>query len=163
MHDGSWTIYYIFLCQWRQWEITSNKITIPPFDKTLMSHSSPPNQPRVLLLAPTGTAAVIIVGTAIHSLSEVYRSSWFHSVIKIPELRNYLSEIEFIIVDEISVVSNDLFYQVHARLLKCSWLINHLLEYQYFFQVTFFKFLQLNVNLYFHIQEAKCNLWSWFS
>lgn len=75
LHDGSWTIYYIFLCQWRHWEITSNKNTIPPFDKTLMSHSSPPNQPRVLLLAPTGTAAVNIVGTAIHSLSEVYRSS----------------------------------------------------------------------------------------
>ena len=73
-----------------------------------------------MLLAPNGVAAININGTTIHSglginvggklcpLSEQHRAA----------LRNKLSEVRLIIIDEISMVSSVLFFQVNQR-LKC--------------------------------------------
>ena len=72
------------------------------------------DKPRLLLLAPTGVAAINITGTTIHSglgsnagnklypLNDQQRAA----------LRNKFSEVRLIIIDEISTVSSVLFYQV---------------------------------------------------
>ena len=71
------------------------------------------------MLAPTGVAAVNINGTTIHSglgirvklyapLSDKMRAS----------LRNKLSEITAVIIDEISMVSDKLLKDVHLRLCE---------------------------------------------
>ena len=68
-----------------------------------------------MLLAPTGVAAVNINGTTIHSGLEInvggklYPLSEQHR----PDLRNKLSEVRLIIIDEISMVSSVLFFQVN--------------------------------------------------
>ena len=71
-----------------------------------------------MLLAPTGVAAININGTTIHSglgtnfggklypLSEQHRAA----------LRNNLSEVREIIIDEISKVSSVLLFQVNQQL-----------------------------------------------
>ena len=82
--------------------------------KLLLRKGADPDKPRVLLLAPTGVAAVNINGTTIHSglgirgklyapLSDKMRAS----------LRNKLSEIAAVIIDEISMVSDKLLKDVH--------------------------------------------------
>ena len=86
-----------------------------------------PNKPRMLLIAPTGVAAINIEGTTIHTglgipvgnysrktlpkLNDKMRSS----------LRNNLSELQVIVIDEISMVSNVLLLNVHQRLAECVW------------------------------------------
>ena len=68
-----------------------------------------------MLLAPTGVAAVNINGTTIHSGLEInvggklYPLSEQHRA----ALRNKLSEVRLIIIDEISMVSSVLFFQVN--------------------------------------------------
>ena len=68
-----------------------------------------------MLLAPTGVAAVNINGTTIHSGLEInvggklYPLSEQHRA----DLRNKLSEVRLIIIDEISMVSSVLFFQVN--------------------------------------------------
>ena len=74
------------------------------------------NKPKVLFLAPTGVSAVNIDGTTIHSalyisvgyfrrnfpgLSDKMKSS----------LRNKYSELKVLVIDEISMVSNDLLFK----------------------------------------------------
>ena len=73
-----------------------------------------------MLLAPTRVAAININGTTIHSglrinvggklypLSEQHRTA----------LRNKLSELRLIIIDETSMVSSVLFCQVNQRLTE---------------------------------------------
>ena len=73
-----------------------------------------------MLLAPTGVAAVNINGTTIHSGLEInvggklYPLSEQHR----PDLRNKLSEVRLIIIDEISMVSSVLFFQVNHWLTE---------------------------------------------
>ena len=71
-------------------------------------------------MGPTGISAVNIVGTIIHSglgikpgvkllgLSDKMKTS----------LRNALSEVKMVIIDEFSMVSSDLFFNINARLLE---------------------------------------------
>ena len=68
----------------------------------------------------TGILAVNVGGTTIHSglginpgpklldLSDKMKAS----------LRNSLSEVRMVLIDELSMVSSDLFYQIHARLVE---------------------------------------------
>ena len=72
------------------------------------------DNPKVLPMAPTGSAAINInvpnipvgeFGKNLLSLSYKIRST----------LRNWLSHLKFIIVDEISMVSNNLLYYIHLR------------------------------------------------
>ena len=86
--------------------------------KVFLYRSGDPSKPRVLLLAPTGVAAININGNTIHSglhipcrgkllpLNDASKA----------ELRNKYSEVELVIIDEISMVSSKLFYQVHKRM-----------------------------------------------
>ena len=86
--------------------------------KVLMYKGGELDKPRILLLAPTGVAAININGTTIHSalgtniggklypLSEQHRAA----------LRNNLSEVRLIVIDEISMVSSVLLFQVNQQL-----------------------------------------------
>ena len=75
-------------------------------------------KPRILHLAPTGVAAINIDGTTIHTALGINAG---HKLYPLNDrqrgiLRNKLSEIKFIILDEISMVLSVLLYQVHQRL-----------------------------------------------
>ena len=87
-------------------------------NKVFLYRSSDLAKPRVLSLAPTCVAAININGDTVHSslhiscrgkllpLNDTNKS----------ELRNKYSEVELVIVDEVSMVSSKLFYQIHKRL-----------------------------------------------
>ena len=88
--------------------------------KELLYHSKEPDEPCVLLLGPTFISAVNIGGTTIHSglgikpgvkllgLSDKMKAC----------LRNKLSGIKMVIIDEFSMVSSDLLFKINARLLE---------------------------------------------
>ena len=90
--------------------------------KLLLRKGADPGRPRVLLLAPTGVAAVNIDGTTVHSglgiHGKVYTPFTPLSDKMRASLRNKLSEVVAIIIDEISMVSNKLFKDVHLRLCE---------------------------------------------
>ena len=88
--------------------------------KTLLYHCKDPEKPRVFILGPTGISAVNIGGTTIHSglgikprtklLSLNYKSK--------AALINRLSEMNFLIIYELSLVSIDLWTDIDSRLGK---------------------------------------------
>ena len=88
--------------------------------KVLQYHGGSPDKPRVLVLAPTGVASINVNGITIHSaLSIPCRGKfYFLDCNSITFLRNKFSEVQLIIIDEISMVSKKLFYQIHQRLVK---------------------------------------------
>ena len=79
-----------------------------------------PEKPAVLLMAPTGVAAININGTTIHSALAIPKESGDNlpsmSDHKRTLLRIALSELKLIIIDEISMVSNRTLLHVHQRL-----------------------------------------------
>ena len=86
--------------------------------KLLSFKSGNPEKPRILILAPTGVAAINVDGTMIHTALGI---NVRHKLYPFNDrqrgiLRNKLSEIKLIIIDEISMNSSMLFYQVHQRL-----------------------------------------------
>ncbi|XP_057292445.1 uncharacterized protein LOC130621150 [Hydractinia symbiolongicarpus] len=91
--------------------------------KTLCYRSSCIEKPNLLLLAPTGVAAVNINGTTIHSALGISVESRGLTLHKLPDkkrckLRQELSDVKGIIIDEISMVSNKLLLYVHQRLIE---------------------------------------------
>ena len=85
----------------------------------LLRKDSDPEKPRVLLLSPTGVAAVNIGGTTIHSALGIHAKVFAPLNDKMrASLRNRLSEVALIIIDEISMVSNRLFKDMHLRLCE---------------------------------------------
>ena len=76
------------------------------------------DKPRILLFAPIGVAAININGTTIHSGLGINVGSKLYPLNdqQRAALRNKLSEVRLIIIDEISMVSSVLFYQVNQRL-----------------------------------------------
>ena len=88
--------------------------------KALIYKGGELEKPKIWLLAPNRVAPININGATIHSglginvggklypLSEQHRAA----------LRNKLSEVRLIIIDEISMVSNLLFFQVNQRLTE---------------------------------------------
>ena len=86
--------------------------------KLLSYKGGDPEKQRILILAPTVVEAVNNDGTLIHTALGINLG---HKLYPLNDrqreiLRNKLSEIKFIIIDEISMVSSVLFYQVHQRL-----------------------------------------------
>ena len=71
-----------------------------------------------MLLAPIGVAAININGNSIHSgLHIPCRGKLLPlNYANKAKLRNKYSEVELVIIDEISMVSGTLFYQIHKRL-----------------------------------------------
>ena len=88
--------------------------------KVLMYKGGELDKPRILLLAPTGVAAININGTTIHSGlginvgGKLYPLSEQHCA----ALRNKLSKVRLIVIDEIPMVSSVLFFQVNQQLTE---------------------------------------------
>ena len=90
--------------------------------KTLSYRSAYTEKTKVLLLAPTGVAAININGNTIHSGLGIPVECQGLVVPKLSDkrrctLRMQLSDVKVIIIDEISMVSNKLLLYVHQRLL----------------------------------------------
>ena len=92
--------------------------------KALAYHARNSNDIKVLTLAPTGVAAVNVDGNTIHSaLGIPVNCNYSKNVPKLSDkkrsmLRNKLSELCVIIIDEISMVSNKLLLFIHQRLVE---------------------------------------------
>ena len=88
--------------------------------KTLMYREGNSDKPRVLLLAPAGVAAVNIDGNTIHSGMGFNCKGYFFPLndLQTTSLRNKLSEVRIIIIDEISMASRKLFIQLNHRLIE---------------------------------------------
>ena len=80
--------------------------------KVFLYRSGDPSKPRVLLLAPTGVAAININGNTIHSRLHITCRGKLLPLndANKAELRNKYSEVELVIIDEIPMVSSKLFY-----------------------------------------------------
>ncbi len=89
-------------------------------EKILRKAGDHPNKPRVLLTAPTGTAASIIGGTTLHSAFSFSFGDDLKPLSdkKLDDLRCTLSDVKLVIVDEISMMRSDMLYQLHVRLCE---------------------------------------------
>ncbi|XP_057297639.1 uncharacterized protein LOC130628671 [Hydractinia symbiolongicarpus] len=91
--------------------------------RTISYRGKDPEKPRVLLLAPTGIAAININGNTIHSGLKIPINVFGKTVPRLTDqkrstLRNNLSEVQLIIIDEVSMVSNKLLLYIHQRLVE---------------------------------------------
>ena len=89
--------------------------------KTFRHGPQDPNQPSVLLLAPTGVAAINIAGNTINSGLAIPKDNFPGHIAKMSDqrrthLRTQLSHLKLIVIDEISMVSNAKIRLVHERL-----------------------------------------------
>ena len=80
-------------------------------------------KPKVLLIAPTGVAAVNIDGTTIHTALGLPCKKCGINLPRLSDkrraaLRNKLSEVSAVIIDEISMVSNYQLFHTHLRLCE---------------------------------------------
>ena len=90
--------------------------------KTFNSYTGSPEKVKVLLLAQTGVSAINISGTTINSglaipVSNRGPLTRMSDQIK-SKLRNIYSELEVIIIDEISMESNKILLNEHKRLCE---------------------------------------------
>ena len=107
-------------------------------EKILRSEGDKPHHPRVLLLAQTGKAASIIGKCLFRNIVNVFYSlniiflggTTIHGAFdfkfgievttsgdkKLAQLRENLSEVKLIIIDEMSLVSADQLYKIDAKL-----------------------------------------------
>ena len=87
-------------------------------NKVLGCKGGDADKPRILLLAPNGVGVINFNGTTIHSGLEINVGSKLYPLNdqQRAAFRNKLSEVRFIIKDEISMASSVLFYQVNQRL-----------------------------------------------
>ena len=88
--------------------------------KVLIYKGENQEKSRILLLTPTGVAAINIDGTTVHTHLGINVGGKM-SPLKDRQkaaLSNKISELRLLIIGEISIVFNALFYQVHQRLNK---------------------------------------------
>ena len=96
------------------------KVIYKAISKTLLYHCKDPEKLRVLLLGPTGISTVNIDWTTIHSglgIKPGPKLLGLNDKSK-AALRNSLSEVKLLIIDEISIVSSDLWTDINSRLGK---------------------------------------------
>ena len=88
--------------------------------KTFQRICKDAEKPSVLLLGPTGISAVNIGGTTIHSALGIKPGAKMNGLSERAKaaIRNKLSEVKLIMIDEISMVSSDLWTDVDARLAE---------------------------------------------
>ena len=84
------------------------KTTFQALNKTLSYHAGDPEKAKVLMLAPTGVAAIGNFRRTIPKLNDKKRS----------KLRTNLSSVKVIPIDELSMVSNCLLLHIHQRLTE---------------------------------------------
>ena len=92
-------------------------------EKTFTDYTGNAEKPKVLVLAPTGVAAINVDGTTIHSGLGIPVNCKTSALPKLSDakrcqLRNLFSEVEIIIIDEISMVSNITLTHIHQRLCE---------------------------------------------
>ena len=109
------------------------KVIYNAISKTLLYHSKGPEKPRVVMLGPTEISAVNIGGTTIHSGLGIQPGAKLLGLNDKSKaaLRNRLSVLKFLIIDELSMVS-----AIYGQILIQGWeeylcfLKKHLLVFQ---------------------------------
>ena len=94
------------------------KVIYNAISKTLLYICKDPEEPRVVLLGSTGISAVNIGATAIHyglGIKLGIKLLGFNDKAK-ASLRNMSSKVKFLIIDELSMVSSDLWTDIDSRL-----------------------------------------------
>ena len=91
--------------------------------KTFSYKNSSFDKPKFFLVAPTNVAAVNIDVTKIHSVLHItvgYFGRYFpgSSDKMKSSLRNKYSVLKMLVIDEKSVVSNDLSFKIHLKLVE---------------------------------------------
>ena len=88
--------------------------------KLLQYHDTSSEKPRVLILAPTGVASINVNGTTIHSaLNLPCRGKLYPlDANTLETLRNRFPEMKLITIDEISMVSKKVLYQINQCLIE---------------------------------------------
>ena len=96
------------------------KVSVMHIEKILRCAGGHPNKPRVLILAHTGKAAELVDGMTIMSALSIKFGNAYTSLgpEKLAELRDLLSELEIIIIDECSMVGADMLINVHLRMVQ---------------------------------------------
>ena len=84
----------------------------------MLCHCKDPEKPRVFLLRPTEISAVYTGGTTIHSGHGIKNGIKLLGLNKKSKaaLRNRLSELKHLIIDELSMVSSDLWPDIGSKL-----------------------------------------------
>ena len=101
------------------------KILTSFLTKTFNLYSGTPDQKKILLLAPTGVAALNIDGTTIHLGLGINQNCNTYSMGKLSEALKYklrcdYLEIIVVVIDEISMVSNIRLHQTHKGVCEIS-------------------------------------------
>ena len=99
------------------------KVLYQSLTKNFSYRNSELDKSKVLPLAPTGVAAINIDDTTIHSALNLLVGNFEKHLPALNDktrssLRNKFSEVKGIIIDEISMVFNDLLFHIHLRLLE---------------------------------------------
>ena len=89
--------------------------------KTLSYGSTLVDKPKALLMAPTGVAAINPDGTTIHTAFNIPVGHFGSNLPPLSDkiksnLRNRLSELKIVIIDEMLMVSSNLLFYVRLRL-----------------------------------------------
>ena len=80
----------------------------------------------MLIIAPTGVASINLNGTTVHSALGLpcHGKPFLLDSNTLGALRNKYAEVNLIILDETSMVSKKVFYQMHRRLIEIFNLLN---------------------------------------
>ena len=112
------------------WKFFLMKVLYQYLTKTLSYGNVSVDKPKILPMSPTGVAAVSVDGTAIHTALNIPLGSFRKNLPPLGDrmkasLKNKLSDRKVIIVDKISMVSNDLLFYNHLRLNEMFGSVNN--------------------------------------
>ena len=113
------------LNQFTQVNLIWEKLTYNATSKTLLYHCKNSEKPRVLLLDLTRISALNTGGTTIHSVLGIKPGTKLLDLNDKSKaaLRSKTSEVKFLIIDELSIVSSDLWIDIDLSLEKIFMMI----------------------------------------